>query len=137
MVIAVILGNRMNDDGSMSDVMRARLELAKKLWDERRPDYMILSGGAPNKKTPITEASVMYDYLVAQGVDPGVLIKEDRSNVTNQNARNSVAIARELGADTLIVCSSHSHLTRRCFNPPKQFARHMKGSDIKLELYMD
>lgn len=137
MKIAIVLGNRMRDDGTISDVMRERLQLALKLYGEQKPDYMILSGGAPNKKTPVTEASAMYDWLVDAGIDPAVLICEDRSNVTNQNARNSAAIACELGADTVVVCSSRAHLTRRCFNPGRQFARHLKGSGIQLALYME
>ena len=137
MVVAILLGNRMYDDGTMSDIMRARLQLALKMLEERKPDYLILSGGGPNKNTPVTEAEAMYDYLLAQGVNPDILIKEGGSNVTSQNAKNAVPLAKELGADVIILCSSRWHIQRKQFSPIKQFTRQLKGTNIKLETYSD
>ena len=137
MVVAILLGNRMYDDGTISDIMRARLQLAQKLLAEKKPDYMILSGGAPNKNTTVTEAEAMHDYLIAQGVSPEILLKEGDSKVTSQNAKNAVPLAIGLGADTIIICSSRWHLLRKHFNPVKQFTRQLKGTNIRLETYSD
>ena len=44
MIVAVILGNRMNDNGTLSALARKRLDLAEKLYKEYSPEEIILSG---------------------------------------------------------------------------------------------
>ena len=48
MIVAVILGNRMNDNGTLSALARKRLDLAEKLYKEYSPEEIILSGGRAN-----------------------------------------------------------------------------------------
>lgn len=64
MIIAVILGNRMNNDGTLSDLAKKRLDLAEKLYKEISPDRIILSGGLANPKAGIAEAKAMYEELM-------------------------------------------------------------------------
>ena len=45
MKVFVLLGNRMRDDGTISDLMRLRLELCVKYYNDHKPDYIIVSGG--------------------------------------------------------------------------------------------
>ena len=107
--VAVILGNRVNDDGTITEIQKERLLMALEIENEFHPDYFILSGGSPNQKAGISEAEGMYNYLVENGFDKSKLIKEDQSLTTVQNAKFSIPIAEKLGAEILIVCSSLYH----------------------------
>ena len=132
MLIAVILGNRMNDDGTLSQLMQTRLQLALRLKDCFNPQKIILSCGIANKKAGKAEADGMFDYLVGKNVSADLLVKEDKSHTTKENALFSVRIAKELGADELIICSTNEHLSRSYLNPIKLFEQQLKGSGIKL-----
>lgn len=135
MVVAVILGNRINDDGSITDKMIERLELAIRLNEEHNPDKIILSGGYANKRVNVAESEVMYNYLINKGIPSDKLIKETQSLTTLQNARYSVKIAKELQADTIILSSSIEHINRLLLNPARLFRRQIGRSNIELIVY--
>lgn len=138
MKVFVLLGNRMKDDGTLSDLMKLRLELAVRYYNENKPDYIIVSGGIANPIAGVAEADKMEEYLLAHGVPSEVIIKEDKSLTTKQNAEFSCPKAKELNADTLVLCTSKEHMNRWYLNPVKLFKRYLKkynASDIKLETY--
>lgn len=135
MVVAVILGNRMNDYGTLSQKMQSRLGLALKLYAEKAPDRIIVSGGVANKVAGKAEADEMYKWLVSNGIPSDVLIKEGRSLTTKQNAKFSAPIIKGLGADKVILCTSAEHFNRRYLNPYKLFSRALKGSGVEIEKY--
>lgn len=138
MKVFVLLGNRMKDDGTLSDLMKLRLELAVKYYNEGKPDYIIVSGGIANPIAGVAEADKMEEYLLAHGVPSEVIIKEDKSLTTKQNAEFSCPKAKELNADTLVLCTSKEHMNRWYLNPVKLFKRYLKkynATDIKLETY--
>ena len=136
MLVMVVLGNRINDDGSMSGFMLARLKLALKAYDAFSPSRIILSGGVANRKTALSEAQMMREYLVAHGVPDGVLVLEDKSLTTKQNAEFSVPIAASLGADELLLVTSSEHMLRSYLNPIKLFNKQLAAySNIKLSSY--
>ena len=78
--VAIILGNRVNDDGTITEIQKERLEMAIEIENEFHPDYFILSGGSPNKLAGISEAKGMYDYLVAKGFNKDKLILEYKNS---------------------------------------------------------
>lgn len=137
MKVAVILGNRLNDDKSISEIMKKRLDLTIKLNKDLAPDRIILSGGVANKKAGISEAQVMYDYLVSKGIKAEKLIKEDQSLTSAENAKFSVPIVQSLGADTLIVCSTIEHINRWWLNPVKAFRKQIKNTPMEIVVYSD
>lgn len=137
MVIAVVLGNRMLNDGSMSPLMQKRLSLCVALMKERQIDYVVLSGGTANKKAKISEARAMYDYLKDK-TDENKLIVEEQSKDTRQNARFSVSLAKKLCCDEIIVCTTKEHMHRWWLNPLKLFQKEIgKDGSIKLNGYCD
>lgn len=139
MKIAVILGNRMNDDGTLSRRMLARLDLALKLYAEQSPDFIIVSGGVANKKAGIPEAAAMKDWLVKNGIPDSKIIKEDRSLSTKQNAWFTVPILKEMKTDKLIICTSREHLNRKFLNPIRLFRRALQkqGCELAVNIYTD
>ena len=101
------------------------------------PDYVILSGGIANEKAGRSEASAMYDYLKEKNVPTKMLIKEDKSHTTLENAINSCKIAEEMHVTTLIICSSIEHFTIYNFNPLKMFNDQLQNKNVKLLIYTE
>lgn len=135
MRVAVVLGNRINDDGTTTDLMRYRLELTLELNEKYNPDKIILSGGYANKNVNVSEASVMYDYLIGKGLPSDLLIKEEQSLATKQNAYYSAQIIKDLKADSVILCSSREHIKRIYLNPVRLFKKQLKGTGINIEIF--
>ena len=126
MLVAVILGNRLNDDATISETMKQRLELALEIENAVQPDKFILSGGLANVAAGTTEAVAMHEWLVAHGVSADKLILEDKSLSTKQNAKFSVPIAAELGTTQLILCTTPEHMNRKFLNPIKLFSKQLR-----------
>ena len=103
MLIFVVLGNRINDDGSMSELMSVRMKITLSAIEKFRPDKIILSGGVANSNVDVSEARMMYDYLKVHGVAEEIMVMEDKSMTTKQNAEFSVPIAFGLGATELLL----------------------------------
>ena len=138
MLVAVVLGNRINDDGTMSALMRARLEMTIKVYKLFSPSKIILSGGVANKKVNMSEAKMMYDYLIENDVPSEVLVLEDKSLTTKQNAELSVPLAVEMGATELLLLTSTEHMSRNYLNPIKLFQKQLSAyPQISLSAYCE
>ncbi|MBP3503930.1 MAG: YdcF family protein [Bacilli bacterium] len=133
--VAIILGNRVNDDGTITKIQEQRLEMAMEIEKEFNPDFFILSGGSPNQKAGISEVEGMYNYLVEKGFDKDKLILEDQSLTTVQNAMFSIPIAEELGADIVIVCSSLYHFEDLQYHALESFINEVKKTNMTLMIY--
>lgn len=133
--IAIILGNRVNDDGTITKIQEERLIMAMEIEKEFNPDYFILTGGSPNKKAGISEAQGMYDYLVAHGLNKDKLIKEEQSLTTVQNAKYSVPMAKKLGAEIIIVCSSGYHFVNPIYLAMDSFVKEANKENLTLMIY--
>ena len=136
MLIAIILGNRLNDDGSMSEILKNRLSATLRLNELFAPSKIIVSGGIANPKAGVSEAEVMRNYLISQGVDSDKIVVEDKSMTTQQNAEFSVPIAAALGATEILLSTSLEHLNRKFLNPISLFSEELQQFDgIKLRVY--
>ena len=136
MLVAIILGNRLNDDGSMSDILKKRLAATLRLNELFAPSKIIVSGGIANPKAGVSEAQVMRDYLVSNGVENDKIVVEDKSMTTKENAEFSVPIAAALGATEILLSTSTEHLSRRFLNPISLFSKELQHFDgIKLSVY--
>ena len=132
MLVAVVLGNRMNDDGSPSELMLKRMALAIEMYNQLKPDKIIVSGGLANKKAGITEAQFMRNHLISQAIPADVIVEENNSMTTQQNAIFSVPMAKDMGADAVVVVTSVEHMSRPFLNPLKLFEKQLKGTNIRL-----
>ena len=138
MLVVIVLGNRLNDDGSITEIMRKRLSATIRLNKLFAPTKIILSGGVANPKAGVSEAQVMRDYLVDSGVDSDKLVLEDKSMTTKQNAEYSIPIAAKLGATEILLCTSTEHMQREFLNPTRLFARELKKyNGISLRFYSE
>ena len=138
MLVAVILGNRLNDDGSITDIMERRLKSALKIHELFSPDYIVVSGGVANAKAGVSEAQTMCDYLVKRGIPASKIVLEDKSLTTRQNAEFSVPICATLHATELLLCTTPEHMSRRFDNPIKLFQKELtRYPGVKLSIYSE
>lgn len=137
--IIVVLGNWMNDDGTMSATMLKRLGLALEAIEKFDPMYVVLTGGMANTKAGIAEATAMYNYLVSKGVDKSLLIKEDKSLSTEQNAIYTFRLIQDYDFDNLIIVSTIEHFYYygglTYFNSAALNNSKIKAKNIKLMIY--
>lgn len=134
-MVVIVLGNRLNDDGTISKIQEERLNLAMEIEKEFNPDYFILSGGVANPLAKISEADAMYNYLVNKGFNKDKLIKEDKSYSTVENAKYSVPIAKALNPDVIMVCTSSYHLANPGYKAMESFLKELEGSNITFMTY--
>ena len=79
----VVLGCRVYGERP-SRMMVARLKAAQNFL-EKNPDSSCILSGGQGEDEDISEAECMYRYLVAAGISPDRLYKEDKSTSTREN----------------------------------------------------
>lgn len=135
MNVAVVLGYQLNLDGSMDRILVKRLNMALQLLKEEKIDKVIVTGGRPRLEVEVSEAQRMYEYLVENGVDPELIIKEEKSGSTFGNAKYSVPLAKKLGAKKIIIVTTIEHFTNYDYNPLKIFSEFINDDEIRLMVY--
>lgn len=105
----IVLGAQLKPSGP-SQVLRLRLDTAYD-YLEANPDTQVIVSGGQGANEPDTEAQGMYDYLVERGIDPGRIIREDRSTSTTQNiAFSSEFLDKE--TDKIGIITNNFHVFR-------------------------
>ncbi len=98
-------------DGRPSPVLRARLDHALALYQEKlAPLVITLGGGDPSDRH--SEGGVGHDYLMAHGVPAAAVIAETESSNTEESAKRLAVIARANGLRSIVVVSDGTHLFR-------------------------
>lgn len=111
----VVLGARLNPDGTLPEILNARLDAAAAMARAQPGVRVIVSGGA-TQALPYNEAQAMLAGLTLRGVNPAFIMMEERSYSTVENARNTAAILRGVGAEGIALVSSDSHIGRATGN---------------------
>lgn len=133
--VAIILGYQLNLDGTMDPLLVKRLDMGLKLLKEEEIYKIIVTGGKPDPRTPVSEAQRMYEYLVSKGVSEDLIIKEEKSGSTFGNAKYSVPIAKDLKAESIIIVTTLEHFTNYDYNPLKIFSEFINDDNIQLMIY--
>lgn len=120
--IVIILGKRLNDDGSMLPELVRRLDKGLAYAKENGLS-VIMTGGVANKAAGVSEASKMRDYAVSVGFPSDKIILEEKSGTTKENAKFCAPIVKALGVERIVLCSSPSHIFRPYCNPCLYFMR--------------
>ncbi|MBP2635761.1 MAG: hypothetical protein H6Q72_1668 [Firmicutes bacterium] len=94
-----------------SAMLRLRLDEAVRLYNKGFAPTIIVSG-AQGSDEIASEASIMRNYLTANGISPEKIYLEDKSYNTYQNLLNSKNIMREQGFRHAIIVSNASHIRR-------------------------
>ena len=136
MRVGIILGYRLNDDGSRTVRFDKRCDLAIKYHKLHGLDKLIVSGGVANPYTTISEAQAMEDYLVSHGFPKDMIIKEEQAKTTWDNMYYGMQIARNLGVDEVVVITTYDHYLLY-YNTVKICAEAINDEKINMILYVD
>jgi uncharacterized SAM-binding protein YcdF (DUF218 family) len=98
-------------DGHPSPVLRARLDHAVDLWNQRMARVMILTGGTGFGDTT-SEAAVGRGYIRRHGVPDGSIILENEGRTTRESLQAVSRMLRDRGFRTAIVVSDPFHMLR-------------------------
>lgn len=109
-VVAIVLGNKVNEDGTLSDRLKARLDKSIELYKDGRVKKIIVSGGLG--KEGFWEANEMKKYLIENQVSNHNIIVDNFGNDTEKTAENSIKILDSLDYKTAISVSQYFHQTR-------------------------
>ncbi len=109
----MVLGFELNYDGSMQKELIGRLEMAMECSKQYPNAYILCTGGGSALGNPsVTEADLMGQWLLENGLDSDRLIIENKSMTTAENALNSYAILldRYPQVKSIAVLSSSYHI---------------------------
>ena len=128
----VVLGFQLLPDGSMSPELIGRCETALAAAEQYPNAYVaVTGGGTAYGNSAVTEAGVMADWLIANGVDESRLIVENRSLTTAENATYLTAILMERypSIRSLAIISSDYHIAMGSilFNTTAQIEAYRRG----------
>ncbi|MCF6285744.1 MAG: YdcF family protein [Candidatus Hydrogenedentes bacterium] len=108
--VALILGNKVNPDGSLSKRLRGRLDKGLSLYQQGLVPKLIVSGGLGNEGH--LEGDAMAAYLVEKGILAEDIIIDNEGVNTLATARNYARLREEHGFDSVIIVSQFFHISR-------------------------
>ncbi|NMM27309.1 MAG: YdcF family protein [Glaciimonas sp.] len=108
--LIVVPGNAVARDGTPSPRLRARLDVALQLFQERRAPLIFVSGGTG--KEGFDEAISMSNYLVKNGVPATAIIKDSMGIDTAATAKNAANFIRTNNLKTALVATQYFHVAR-------------------------
>ena len=107
---AVVLGSRVNPDGTLSARLEQRLRCGLGLYRAHRVPKIIVSGGLGREG--YFEGDKMRDYLQQHGVPAAAIITDNHGNNTLATVRNVLHMRDSLRFNKLLIVSQYFHLTR-------------------------
>lgn len=111
--VAIILGNRVCEDGSLSTWLQGRVDKALQLYKEGKVKMIFASGGTSTKENGgHPEGDAMKQYLVAQGVPDSAVVSDNYGQNTYLTAKNFIAWNKDHHFSSVIVVSQFYHITR-------------------------
>lgn len=108
--VAVVLGNKVEENGKPSKRLKSRLDKAVELYKKEYFDYVIVSGGLG--KEGFDEATVMKEYLKNRGIDEQNIIVDSKGNNTMLTAKNTKEIMIKQSFNSVMIISQFYHITR-------------------------
>lgn len=128
----IILGSPTNTDGSCSQVQRNRMDRAIELYQARKVNTLIVSGGCV--KNAFCEAMVMQDYAQKRGIPIQDIVLEEKARNTYENLLYSKQVCESLCFHHVIVVTSKFHVRRASFFVRKFFTEYaMAGTHEKVK----
>ncbi|MBR3254679.1 MAG: YdcF family protein [Clostridia bacterium] len=109
----IILGTRMKDDGSLTPILKARvdkaIEFAKEQKEQSGKDIIFIPSGGQGKDEIMSEAEAMKTYLLKNGIKEENIIIENQSKNTLQNMKFSKNIINEINENGKIAFATTNY----------------------------
>ncbi len=108
---AIVVLGAAQYDGAPSPVLRARLDHAKRLFDDGVAPKIVLTG-ASKSGDRFTEAYVGMTYLLKQGVPEGNMLVVTTGSSTYESLAAAKRVIVPVGVETVVLVSDPSHNLR-------------------------
>jgi len=108
--LAVVLGSKVNIDGTLSERLEKRLESGLELYNKGRVKKILVSGGLG--KEGYFEGTKMKDFYLKNGVPDSLILVDNMGNNTISTVENTLALKDSLYFKSIIVVSQYFHVTR-------------------------
>lgn len=108
--LAVILGSKVNEDGTLSERLEKRLESGIELYKNRRIKKILVSGGLG--KEGFYEGTKMKEFLVSKEVPDSVIVVDNKGDNTRATVENTLELRPKLKFNSIVVVSQYFHVTR-------------------------
>ncbi len=108
--LIVVPGHTVTADGTPSPRLKARLDVALKVFREHRAPLIFVSGGTG--KEGFDEAVSMSNYLIKNGVPAMAIVKDSFGVDTFATAKNAANFMRANGLKSVIVATQYFHVPR-------------------------
>ena len=108
--VAIILGSKVNPNGTLSERLQARVDKGLELYNNHRVKTIIVSGGLGREGQ--WEGNAMKKYLVQHQVPADQIFVDNYGNDTEKTVVNSIRIMDSLHLKSAITVSQYFHQTR-------------------------
>mgnify|MGYP003623382901 CR=1 FL=1 len=108
--VIMILGNKVNEDGSLSPRLQARLDKGLELYNAGMGKMIMTTGGYGKEMQH--EGTVMADYLISKGVPAHVIIVDNDGVNTAASVQNLAKSRETLNIHSVIAVSQYFHISR-------------------------
>lgn len=108
--VAVVLGNTVYEDGSLSPWLKGRVDAALKLYQEQRVKKIFVSGGTGEENFP--EGDAMRTYLLQHGVDSAAIIADNGGANSYLTAKDFIEWNKKAQYTSAVIVTSYYHITR-------------------------
>lgn len=108
--VALVLGNRVNLDGTPSPRLKARLDTAAEHYALGHFPKIIVSGGTGVEGVP--EGTAMRNYLVGLGVPQKAILIDNMGVDTRASVENTIAILNSTQLESVFVVTQYFHIPR-------------------------
>lgn len=108
--IAVILGSKMNEDGTLSVRLKKRLDTGIELYKSHRVKKNLVSGGLGREG--FYEGSEMKKFLITKGIPDSLILLDHKGNNTGLTVENTLKLQKKYGFKSIIAVSQYFHVTR-------------------------
>ncbi|WP_347220047.1 YdcF family protein [Chryseobacterium sp.] len=108
--LAVVFGNKVNEDGSLSPRLKARLDKSIELYQKKQIKEILVSGGLGREG--YWEGTEMKKYLVKNKIPADNILVDNFGDNTEKTVINTIKIADSLKYNSVISVSQFYHQTR-------------------------
>ena len=109
----LILGCRFRRDGTLTPLLRGRVDRAIEFWKWQRQatgrEAVLMPSGGQGSDEPIAEAEAMRRYMIDQGIPEDRIVLEDRSRNTYQNMQYSRALIEKAAPGAKVVYATTNY----------------------------
>lgn len=116
----IIHGCGLKPDGTPSNILRARVDKAIKVYKRYGGKPYIIPSGGQGRDEVISEAQSMTNYMVSKGIPIEKIIMEDKSTTTMENLIYSKKILDQRKGKKKIALVTSNYHVYRCLSYAKQ-----------------